>query len=265
MSNSLNTPLRQHREGTPTSVLGGPSPHYVAGKRYALYGNEDRVVLDVGCKFIKFGFSSEATPRGVLDLITCGAPARGLWALRTRWDSQTAKEVKIILQKALRRILQLELMLDARTRKVVFVEHPLWPRQIKGILAGILFDNLQVPSISSVPTHLSALLASGVTTGLVVDLGHLETVLLPVSLSVVKFFLDSYMKTIWNRSSLLGPFISTWSPRHALANASCNGCGRCCSVLDATHRRHLSPSPLPLHQDLISKTSRLKCSRPPSF
>jgi actin-related protein 10 len=50
------------------------------------------------------------------------------------------------------------------------------------MIARLLFDYFQVPSISFVPIHLMALLTTGLTTGLVVDVGNLETSVLPVSL-----------------------------------------------------------------------------------
>ncbi len=41
----------------------------------------------------------------------------------------------------------------------------------------------QVPSVSFIQTGLAAILATGRTTALVVDVGHLETTVLPVSLN----------------------------------------------------------------------------------
>lgn len=47
-------------------------------------------------------------------------------------------------------------------------------------LCSVLFSNMRVPSISFVDTHTLALLAVGRTTGLVVDCGYWETVVMPV-------------------------------------------------------------------------------------
>lgn len=261
MAAHLNTtPVRSQREGTPTSILGGPSPHYVAGKRYAFYGNDDRVLLDVGSKYIKYGFTSEAAPRGVLDLSTCGAPASGLWSLQTRWDARTVKETTNILQKALRRLLQLDLMLDARSRKIVLVEHPLWPRQIKSILANILFNNLQVPSLSTVPSHLSALLASGVTTGLVIDVGHLEATLLPVGAPLVFLNKDKIVNLDNCRSSQPDPCTSICSLHLALVCAFCIDSKLYYSTLVAILHHHLFLYHQPIPPLLPSKTSQKTCS-----
>lgn len=55
------------------------------------------------------------------------------------------------------------------------------------MIARLLFDYFQVPSISFVPIHLMALLTTGLTTGLVIDVGNLETSVLPVSLTQIQF------------------------------------------------------------------------------
>ncbi|TCD66444.1 hypothetical protein EIP91_001381 [Steccherinum ochraceum] len=72
------------------------------------------------------------------------------------------------------------LLTDPKSRKVIIVEHPLLPLHVKDAIARILFNNLQVPSISFASSHLLSLLAAGRTTGLVLDCGHLESAALPI-------------------------------------------------------------------------------------
>ena len=71
-------------------------------------------------------------------------------------------------------------MADPRTRKVIILENPLLPICIKEVVVRILFSHLSVPSISFASTPLCALLSIGRSTGLVMDVGHAETTLLPV-------------------------------------------------------------------------------------
>jgi actin-related protein 10 len=73
------------------------------------------------------------------------------------------------------------LLTDPKSRKVIICESPLAPVVLKQMIARLLFDYFQVPSISFVPIHLMALLTTGLTTGLVIDVGNLETSVLPVS------------------------------------------------------------------------------------
>lgn len=95
-------------------------------------------------------------------------------------------------------------MTDPKSRKLIVLENPLLPTRIKEMIARCLFEDLQVgiwlalgrvtdkrlmvwslflkvPSISFIPPQVLSLLAIGRTSGLVVDIGFLETVVLPVS------------------------------------------------------------------------------------
>ena len=73
------------------------------------------------------------------------------------------------------------LLTEPRQRKVLICEPPLMPVKIKEMLARILFEHFQVPSISFVPSGLLALMTAGTTTGLVLDCGNWETTSIPVS------------------------------------------------------------------------------------
>ncbi|KAF9927512.1 hypothetical protein FBU30_003103 [Linnemannia zychae] len=72
------------------------------------------------------------------------------------------------------------LLTDPKQRKVIICESPLAPIALKQIIAKVLFEKLQVPSVSFTPSHLLALLTTGTATGLVIDCGHLETSVLPI-------------------------------------------------------------------------------------
>ncbi|KAI9491639.1 actin family [Zychaea mexicana] len=84
------------------------------------------------------------------------------------------------LKKLLHDIYFRLLLTDPKSRKVIICESPLAPVALKRIIADLLFQYFQVPSISFVPIHLMALLTTGTTTGLVVDCGNLETTVLPI-------------------------------------------------------------------------------------
>ena len=63
---------------------------------------------------------------------------------------------------------------------MVVVENILGSSLAKSVLARVLFKHYEVSSVLYLPSHLVALLPLGVETGLVVDLGHSETSVLPV-------------------------------------------------------------------------------------
>ncbi|KAJ7650101.1 fungal-specific actin related protein [Roridomyces roridus] len=165
-----------------TSSAVQSSPHYATTRRHSLYGVEDRVIIDAGSRIWKVGFSGEGRPRDVF--YAGGAEEAPLWNLSRPADAlEKAEEERILefrLERCLRSVFHDSLLTDPKARKVILVEHALLPLYIKDIMARILFDNLQVPSVSFAPSHLLSLLAVGRITGLVVDCGHLESVALPI-------------------------------------------------------------------------------------
>ncbi|KAI0663820.1 actin-domain-containing protein [Cubamyces menziesii] len=165
-----------------TSHIIQSSPHYQTTRRHSLYGTEDRIILDPGSRIWKVGFSGEGKPRDVF--LAEEDTGQSLWTLnRASKPAEREEEDKVLeakLQACLRSVFHNSLLTDPKSRKVILVEHPLLPLHIKEMMARVLFNNLQVPSISFASSHLLALLASGRVTGLVLDCGHLETTVLPV-------------------------------------------------------------------------------------
>ncbi|GAA5952269.1 hypothetical protein JCM21900_000471 [Sporobolomyces salmonicolor] len=178
------------------------SPHYTTSlrSRHSLYGTEDRVVLDLGSRVWKVGFSGETGPRGCLSWLDAGGGGGGgggalalglgrdgdgkageIWGLGKGESGDEQWEVREErVTRALRDLWFDHLMTDPKTRKVLVVENPLLPTRVKEMIARVLFDNLQVPSVNFASAPLLALMAAGTVTGLVVDVGHLETTVLPI-------------------------------------------------------------------------------------
>ncbi|KAJ3329631.1 hypothetical protein HDU76_007528, partial [Blyttiomyces sp. JEL0837] len=151
---------------------------------------EDRVVLDIGSLYIKVGLSGESKPRHIIP-ITMPVPMSGsLEASRStqklcglyklQLDPELEQFRRELLTDHLMAVYNKYLLTDPKQRKVIICESPLMPLPIKQMIASILFDILQVPSITFVPSTLLALLTTGKNTGLVVDCGHLETTVVPI-------------------------------------------------------------------------------------
>ncbi|KZT57651.1 actin-like ATPase domain-containing protein [Calocera cornea HHB12733] len=207
-----STPLPSARRTTFDTAGATPSfsgAHYSTNRRHSLsvlhcpllptymhsyrsrYGTEDRIVLDPGCRTWRVGFSGEGRPRDVFQAqkpVSFTEPKEkdrtSLWdldmgsAVDDREEGERALYER--LKDRLRRTFIQSLMVDPKGRKIIVAENPMLPVCIKEMMARILFKNLQVPSVSFAPSGLLALLASGRTTGLVVDIGHLETTILPI-------------------------------------------------------------------------------------
>ncbi|EIW83785.1 actin-like ATPase domain-containing protein [Coniophora puteana RWD-64-598 SS2] len=158
------------------------SPHYTTTRRHSLYGTEDRVVIDPGSRIWKVGFSGEGKPREVFYAEPEGSGS--LWNLERAADvgerTEEDRTLEANLERCMRFVFHKALLTDPKSRKIILVEQPLMPIYIKDMIARILFNNLQVPSISFASSHLLSLLSVGRITGLVLDCGHLESTALPI-------------------------------------------------------------------------------------
>ncbi|WWC95350.1 hypothetical protein V866_002212 [Kwoniella sp. B9012] len=194
----LTTPTKRTAFATSTSADAGPSRARPAGsspayssRRHSLYGIEDRVVIDPGSRVWKVGFSGESDPRSVFysldpsDIEDTGAMEawdmdlsfmKGVDGDRVEGD----RLVGVRVVKKLRETYVKHLMTDSKARKVIILENTYLPIAVKEHIARALFDNLHVPSVSFTPSSLLPLVACGRITGLVVDVGWLETTITPV-------------------------------------------------------------------------------------
>lgn len=179
------------RAGTSTSLYS---------RGHSIYGIEDRVVLDIGTLYIKCGFSGEPRPRHIVPTWTRQRRSQGLegeaYAVSGEFSELYGLDISTRsvsayaafeqrLARLLHDIYYRLLLTDPKSSKVIVLESPLLPICIKQSIAKVLFQKLQVPSISFTPSHLLALLTIGQTTGLVIDCGHLEMTVLPVSNPII--------------------------------------------------------------------------------
>ncbi|SPO25264.1 related to ACT1 - Actin [Ustilago trichophora] len=174
-------------------------------RRHSLFGTEDRIVLDIGSRYSKFGFSGEPRPRAIVPSVSFSQPSTSYLRLDTSsstsdpysvgdtlWDLdfeqcpddqlRRGKRALVLAQltQLLRTAFTQHLMVDPKQRKVIIAENPMLPTSIKEMICKVLFNNLQVPSVSFVPAPLLSLLAVGRITGLVLEVGFLESTLMPV-------------------------------------------------------------------------------------
>lgn len=181
------------------------SAYSSATRRHSLFGTEDRIILDIGSRYSKFGFSGEPRPRAIVPSVSFSQPSTSYLHLdksdcntdpykvgETLWDLDSelcaddqlrrAKRATVLAQltQLLRTAFIQHLMVDPKQRKVLVVENPMLSSSIQEMICQVLFNNLQVPSVSFVPAPLLSLLAVGCITGLVVEVGYLEATLMPV-------------------------------------------------------------------------------------
>ena len=81
------------RVQTTSQILN--SPHYTTTRIHALYGTEDRIVLDPGSRVWKVGFSGEGKPRDVF-AVDDGA---GLWDFSEMRPALEREEVEKLIEQ----------------------------------------------------------------------------------------------------------------------------------------------------------------------
>ncbi|RUS20977.1 hypothetical protein BC937DRAFT_93948 [Endogone sp. FLAS-F59071] len=194
MTNSLASSTMSNSLTSSTSSLAPFAPLHTLTRRPSIYGTEDRIVLDIGSLYIKCGFSGEPRPRHIIPVFASGQKSRSsegegyrvagefaeLFELDVMSNTQALQYLEDRLTQILHDIYFRYLLTDPKQRKIIICESPLAPVCVKQVVAKVLFQNFQVPSISWAPLHLLALLTTGLTTGLVVDCGNLETTVLPI-------------------------------------------------------------------------------------
>jgi len=160
-------------------------------KRTTAYGIDQKIILDIGSLYIKFGLSGEASPRQCLpnriykNIENCpeGVIVEGdlepLYQLKvTPYD---IPEIYERFKEQIKLIFYRFMMSDYKhKRKVLIAENLLIPMDLKTMIAAVLFEYMSVPSIIFSPSQLLALTSVGRKTGLVIDCGYLETTVLPI-------------------------------------------------------------------------------------
>ncbi|WFC96439.1 SYF2 splicing factor [Malassezia brasiliensis] len=160
---------------------------------YDEHTKEIRENLERGTAFrvCRAGLAGECAPRVLMDVAAAGVRVSGrpmdalyapdqMRAAHPRQLQERHRDLTRCLVYILRTIYQEHLVCDATAHDVLLVHGPLWVEAVQDALCGVLLGNLGVPRVSFVDTHTLALLAVGRNTGLVVDCGYWETVVMPV-------------------------------------------------------------------------------------
>jgi len=171
--------------------------------------DKQAVVIDIGAMYTKVGFAGEYSPRhiirseiseynsGVLNTITLrdienfASDAEKISCEKRLTDftqkpinkseEKTKREKKVDFFKNFFHMLYFKyLLVNPKERRVVVCESMLKSVETRKLIAEILFTHFHVVSLVFVPSHLLALYSCGVETGLVVDLGYLETSVVPI-------------------------------------------------------------------------------------
>ncbi|WFD45199.1 hypothetical protein MPSI1_003877 [Malassezia psittaci] len=152
---------------------------------------EKSVVLQLGSRVCRIGTSGECSPRAIIDVVAAAKQVLGkevdalyspqqMHASNGKQLQERHRDLVLCLVRILRAAYHKYLLCDATTYAVMVVHNPIWVETVQDALCGVLLGNLRVPNVCFIDSHTLALLSVGRYTGLVVDCGYWETVVLPV-------------------------------------------------------------------------------------
>ncbi|CAH1790732.1 unnamed protein product [Owenia fusiformis] len=143
-------------------------------------GEKSAVIVDIGGAYTKCGFGGEPAPRCIIpsDVIKQSGETRKVTVFKNE------AELYDNLVDFLHRLYFRHLLVNPKDRRVVVVESVLCPSVFRNTLAKVLFKHYEVPSVLFAPSHLMALFTLGISSGLVLDAGLTETLVLPIYESI---------------------------------------------------------------------------------
>lgn len=174
-----------------------------------LGADKQAVIIDIGSMFTKVGFAGEYSPRHIIrsEIIEYSDGAmKSIPILEI--ERYEEEEQKLNKEKKLSNFKEISLnveeeeqnqerkykffkdffhmlyfkylLVNPKERRVVICESMFKSINTRNVIADVLFKHFHIVSIVFVPSHLLALYSCGVTTGLVVDCGYLETSVVPI-------------------------------------------------------------------------------------
>ncbi|XP_069119076.1 actin-related protein 10-like [Argopecten irradians] len=137
------------------------------------------IVLDIGTAYTKCGLAGETGPRCIIPSEIKNAKSGKVVKL---WDFEKKDELYENIKDFLFVLYFRHLLLSPKNKRVVVCESLLCPDVFRETLAKVLFVHYEVATVMFASSHVMSLLTLGTTTGLVMDIGYTETLVVPVSL-----------------------------------------------------------------------------------
>lgn len=145
---------------------------HLGGLTTSYFLEKQAVVIDFGQAFTKVGFASEARPRHILP--SPELRRRG-WSSDSLTVAASEKEWIDLLDKLLNRIFFYYLSVSPKDRRVVVCDAVYASEPFRNALAHVLFKRLAAPCISFVADLVLPLYLTGLSSGIVIDIGYSST------------------------------------------------------------------------------------------
>lgn len=163
---------------------------------------EDAIIIELTPRHLKAGIEGESYPQCRYDFKSANAKRLGdyrqwmpgyippkehldTWGQDHELWRNDLRDVSLgllsdQLERAVREVYNKNLLVDAGVARLVLVVPSLLPHPVLATVLQTLFERWTFPSISLLPTPATALVAAGLRSGLVVDIGWEETVVTAV-------------------------------------------------------------------------------------
>ncbi|KAI3327561.1 actin-like ATPase domain-containing protein [Xylariaceae sp. AK1471] len=180
---------------TPTrpisSTFGSPS---------SLRADDDVVVIELGSRKLRLGFSGDAAPKRIVAFSPGQQRRTGdfrIWEpdFENQWRSRASgkpwgadhelwqldirgQDLSLVadkLERELRDAFFKHLLVDSRPRKITLVLPPTLPLPLLSLTLDTIFHRFQAPTISLLSSPVMATFAAGIRSAFVIDLGWQET------------------------------------------------------------------------------------------
>ena len=135
------------------------------------------VVIDIGAAYTKCGLAGESGPRCI---IPSEIKDNKTGKVQKLWDLEKEDKLYEKLKDFLFILYFRHLLLSPKNRRVVVCESMQCQTLFRDTLARVMFKHFEVSSVMFAEGHLMSLLPLGTNTGLVMDVGYTETLVLPV-------------------------------------------------------------------------------------
>ncbi|XP_014061267.1 actin-related protein 10 isoform X2 [Salmo salar] len=141
-------------------------------------GEKTAVVIDLGAAYTKCGFAGETGPRFIIPS-ELQKPGQQQSIKVVQYNINT-EELYSNLKEFIHMLYFRHLLVNPRDRRVLIIESILCPSHFRETLTKVFFKQFEVPSVLFAPSHLMSIMSLGINSGLVMDCGYTETLVLPV-------------------------------------------------------------------------------------
>ncbi|KAK9477086.1 actin-domain-containing protein [Lipomyces japonicus] len=164
---------------SPSSSLSGETPILSPASRQL--HNDPPVILDIGARGIRAGIAGMELPACEILVQPDFRNRIQVYQLWSRNIEETNMEdFHDILQTLLRDVYYKYLLLDGKSRKVIILESAFMSIKLKQAITFVLFNYFQSISVTFLQSSICALFSAGARSGLIVDIGWHETVIVPI-------------------------------------------------------------------------------------